>query len=225
MISAVRCTRTYHRPGEHPVDAFSPISRYDRCGCIDPYQWSARYIVLPGSTRVIDAPLCNLTDPCYDQAASSFRVEAELWGKYCPGCQPECVSVSFITKPSSLRGPPDWMMPEIKAFVESSAIPLPVNWSSTWVTEIQQNHVTLQVQCESYRVENFSQTASITSVDVLSNVGGQTGLWIGISFLSLMEVVEMLYRLIRYQYFLLRQKLRRRNRVEDNNEETEAAPK
>ncbi|CAF4410788.1 unnamed protein product, partial [Adineta steineri] len=32
-----------------------------------------------------------------------------------------------------------------------------------------------------------------------SNVGGQTGLWIGISFLSLMELAEMIYRLIRSQ--------------------------
>ena len=216
--SAVRCTRAYQRLVEAHLDTLSAFSRYDRCGCVDPLQWSARYILLPGTTNVIDAPLCNLTDPCYDQAASSFRVESELWAKYCPGCQPECVSVSFITKSSSLRGPPEWMMPEIKAFVESSAVALPANWSSSWVTEIQQNHVTLQVQCESYRVENFSQTASLGPVDVLSNVGGQTGLWIGISFLSLMEVVEMLYRLIRYQCFLVRQKLRRRNQVEHNDE-------
>jgi hypothetical protein len=44
----------------------------------------------------------------------------------------------------------------------------------------------------------------MTSVDVLSNVGGQTGLWIGVSFLSIMELAEMLYRLIRYQYYVIR---------------------
>jgi hypothetical protein len=44
----------------------------------------------------------------------------------------------------------------------------------------------------------------MTAVDVLSNVGGQTGLWIGVSFLSIMELAEMLYRLVRYQYHAIR---------------------
>jgi hypothetical protein len=33
-----------------------------------------------------------------------------------------------------------------------------------------------------------------------SNIGGQTSLWIGMSFLSMMELAEMLYRLIQYQF-------------------------
>ena len=48
-------------------------------------------------------------------------------------------------------------------------------------------------------VENSTQSAQINIVDVLSNIGGLTGLWIGISFLSLMEFAEMIYRLIRHQ--------------------------
>ena len=54
--------------------------------------------------------------------------------------------------------------------------------------------------CESLLVENLTQQPSMTGVDVISNVGGQTGLWIGISFLSIMEIVEMLYRLARHQW-------------------------
>ena len=53
--------------------------------------------------------------------------------------------------------------------------------------------------CESTRVEVYTQQASMSPVDVISNVGGQTGLWIGISFLSLMEIAEMIYRLIRHR--------------------------
>ena len=67
----------------------------------------------------------------------------------------------------------------------------------------------LNVQCESLFVEYFNQTASITLVDVLSNIGGQTGLWIGVSFLSMMEVVEMTYRLLRTQFHALRRKIKR----------------
>ena len=63
----------------------------------------------------------------------------------------------------------------------------------------------------------FSQQATTSPVDVISDVGGQTGLWIGISFLSLFEVVEMLYRLIRYECFLARRFIQRRLRHTDTN--------
>jgi len=62
--------------------------------------------------------------------------------------------------------------------------------------------VAIDVVRESILIEKYTQHATMSKVDVLSNVGGQTGLWIGISFLSLMEVAELLYRLIRHQYHL-----------------------
>jgi hypothetical protein len=99
-------------------------------------------------------------------------------------------------------------MNDIKQFVESSSIPLPANWSTTWPTEIQANYVGLSVVCETTRVDSYTQQATLGAVDVVSNVGGQTGLWIGISFLSLMEVAEMLFRLIRHQYYRIRYKIR-----------------
>ncbi len=101
-------------------------------------------------------------------------------------------------------------MNDIKQFVESSSIPLPANWNTTWSSDIPANYVALEVVCENTRVTNYTQDATLTAVDVLSNVGGQTGLWIGISFLSLMEVAEMLYRLIRYQCYRVREKVRKR---------------
>jgi hypothetical protein len=101
-------------------------------------------------------------------------------------------------------------MAGIKQFVESSSIPLSANWSTTWPSEIQANYVALEVVCENTVVTNYTQQGTLGAVDVVSNVGGQTGLWIGISFLSLMEIAEMLYRLIRYQCNLFREKVRKR---------------
>lgn len=86
----------------------------------------------------------------------------------------------------------------IKDFVEKSGIKLPNNWSTTWQTEIQNNYIAIEFATDTTRVETYTQDASISRVDVLSNVGGQSGLWIGISFLSIMELIEMIYRLIKY---------------------------
>jgi len=97
-----------------------------------------------------------------------------------------------------------------KEAVENLGIPLAANWSETWQTEIQNNYVAVDVVCETTVVETYTESASITIVDLISNVGGQTGLWIGISFLSLMELVEMLYRLIRCQWFVARKNIRKK---------------
>ncbi|CAF1353790.1 unnamed protein product [Rotaria sordida] len=91
-------------------------------------------------------------------------------------------------------------MDDIKRFVENSTITLPANWSTIWHEHIHANYLAVSVVPETNIVENNTQTPTLTLVNVLSNIGGQTGLWIGISFLSIMEVIEMLYRLIRYEY-------------------------
>jgi len=104
-------------------------------------------------------------------------------------------------------------MDEIKAFLEDSSVPLPSDWPTTWRTSIQGNYLPVSVVRETIVIENYTQTAQLGLVDVLSNIRGQTGLWIGISFLSLMEFIEMLYRLIRYQCHLIRIAIRRRQEI------------
>ncbi|CAF4290486.1 unnamed protein product, partial [Adineta steineri] len=95
------------------------------------------------------------------------------------------------------------------------SIPLPANWSSTWSNEIQNNYVSLDIVCGSTLVQSYTQQATLQSVDVISNIGGQTGLWIGISFLSLMEFAEMIFRLIRRQVYLIKDKIQKRRNVYD----------
>jgi hypothetical protein len=100
-------------------------------------------------------------------------------------------------------------MDGIKAFLENSSVPLPSDWPTTWRTYIQGNYLAVSVVRETTVIENYTQTAQLGLVDVLSNNGVQSGLWIGISFLSSMEFIEMLYRHIRYQCHLIRIAIRR----------------
>ncbi len=95
-------------------------------------------------------------------------------------------------------------VPPVEKFVENSQIPLPIDWSTNWQSHIDSSYLSIDLIHESALVEQYTQTATMTAVDVLSNVGGQTGLWIGVSFLSIMELAEMIYRLIRYQYRVIR---------------------
>ncbi|UJR24443.1 hypothetical protein I4U23_005819 [Adineta vaga] len=181
---------------------------YGQCGCVDPSQWSARYVLPLGSTTVIHTQLCNLSDSCYVNATNRFQSSSDISGKYGSNCGLDCSNIEFPLKISSSLAPMEWDIDDIKTFVESSSIPLPLNWSITWRSDIQTNYVGLDIVCETTKVTSYTQQASLSPVDVLSNIGGQTGLWIGISFLSLMEVAEMLYRLIRHQFRFIRIKLR-----------------
>jgi hypothetical protein len=141
-----------------------------------------------------------------------------IWTTYCPDCTQECSYSDFTVQSSSLLAPPAFLMDSIKQFVESSTVPLPANWSTTWTSEIQSSYVSLEVDYVTTRTQVFSQQATLGPVDVLSNVGGQTGLWIGISFLALMEFVEVIYRLVRSQSFSFRKTIQKRFKPQKLNE-------
>jgi hypothetical protein len=115
---------------------------------------------------------------------------------------------------SSLAAPKDWQKNDIKIFVENSTVPLPPDWATAWDTYVTASHLSISVVRLSGMVETSIQTSAVGLVDVLSNIGGQTGLWIGISFLSIMEVIEMLYRLLRYQCHLIHAAIQRQKPVE-----------
>ncbi|CAF4677200.1 unnamed protein product, partial [Rotaria magnacalcarata] len=173
----------------------------------NPYEWSARSIVLRGTSKIAEAPLCNLTDICYPVAGLKITKTSSIWDQYCSHCHQECSTVTFALMKSSIAAPSMPFIYLTKAHVESLSIPLPANWSTNWLSEIQNNYVSLEVVCESNQVENYTEEASVSAVSVLSNVGGHTGLWIGISFLSIMEFIEMLYRLCRYEFHSMKRTL------------------
>ena len=127
-----------------------------------------------------------------------------LVDEYCSDCEQACSTVEFVVTPSSVAAPSQTYARSIKEFVEGLNITMPDNWTTNWQTIVQNNYVGLDIVCQSTFVDNFTQQASMGPVDVLSNVGGQTGLWIGVSFLSIMELVEMLYLLLRRQIHIVR---------------------
>ena len=148
---------------------------------------------------MILASLCDLESVCFERASVAFFSSEALIEKYCSDCSEECSIISFTLQTSSSKPYLDWQMDQIKAFVENSSVQLPADWSTAWREHIHGNYLRVNILRETNVVEVNTQSASLDFIDVLSNVGGQTGLWIGISFLSIMELIEMIYRLIRYQ--------------------------
>ena len=164
--------------------------------------------MIPGTKTIIEASLCNITDTCYWYAYNRFSNALSLHNKLCFHCTDECSNVSFTVTTSSVAAPTSYYANMTKMFVESRSNPLPTDWSTNWPSEVQNNYNSLEVVSESTHIENYTQEASISSVDVLSRVGGHTGLWLGISSLSVVEFIEMVYRLPRYEYHVIRTVIR-----------------
>lgn len=173
--------------------------RYEQCGCTNPYLLGARWVVNITTREMIPAALCNPANDCYVKAMNQLLHSPDLVETYCSQCSDECLTTDFNVQSSALAAPYEWQKRGIKAFVENSSVPLPSDWSTAWNTLISSNYISINVVRLTGMVESNTQTSIVGLVDVLSNIGGQTGLWIGISFLSIMEVIEMLYRLLRYR--------------------------
>ena len=182
---------------------------YQECGCVNPYLWNARSIMIPGTKNVIFAPLCNHTDVCWQKVVNTIVTSATHLEKICPDCQEQCLTIDFILQKSSLAIGFEWEGSDIKHFVEKSNISLPTNWSTMWSTHVESSYLRLSVVPETNSVESSIQTAALNLVGVVSNIGGQTGLWVGISFLSIMELVEIVYRLLRHECHVICSKIQK----------------
>ncbi|CAF0758862.1 unnamed protein product [Didymodactylos carnosus] len=178
-------------------------SVYATCGCISPNYWYVREILV--GDNVITVPICDISNECYLNATVEFMNDEDLQTMYCSHCTSQCEITSFIVQSSSFKSPLDWKMQSIKQSVEqmsnksfnSRPIALPSDWDTNWIDYIDKNYVAIAVVRGSYLVDYFTQKATLSGVDVLSNVGGLIGLWLGGSLLSVFELYEMFYRIIR----------------------------
>ena len=159
---------------------------------------------MPDTDKIIVAPLCNSSVTCYIHALATLMASITLLENFCPDCGEQCLRTDFIVKNSFLDMTIEWQLDGIKQFVENSNISLPTNWSATWRQHISENYLILNVIVETTTTERYTQVAAVNLVDVVSSIGGQTGLWAGISFLSIMELIELIYRLRPYQCHIIR---------------------
>ncbi|CAF4183989.1 unnamed protein product, partial [Rotaria sordida] len=154
------------------------VYAYKQCGCVNPNLWSTRSVILPGTDKIILLPLCNASNICYTEAVDTFLASSILRNKYCSDCSQQCLITNFIIQTSSLATPIEWQMHEIKGCVDNSTISLPNNSTTTWREHIKKNYLAVNVVRETNIVENNTQTAIFGVVNIFSNIGDQTDLWI-----------------------------------------------
>lgn len=168
---------------------------YETCNCMNPVYWNIRSIVLKNGTKITNGVLCDSEDLCMINSIGTYPTV--LNQDYCQHCQAECGYNEYSIRTSSLPLLIDSIGNDLQPVIENLGVPLSSNWSETWKDDILESYLSIEVICESTRIEKFVQEATLDEIGLLSNIGGHTGLWIGISFLSLLELAEMFFRLIR----------------------------
>jgi hypothetical protein len=74
----------------------------------------------------------------------------------------------------------------------------------------------LKFHVKQYKVEDYTRHALNSGIDVLSNIGEQTGLCIEIRFLSIMALVQIFYcSILRYCCYVLRKNVRKKYETEN----------
>lgn len=164
-------------------------------------------MVLPGTSSIFSAPVCNVTNTCYTQAMVTYLTSASNSGSNAFKCSKQCSNIDFTVQKSELTTPPDWEMNSIKAFVQNSSVTLPADWSANWSSYIRSNYLSIDVITETSFISTNDQIGSYGISALISDVGGQAGLWLGLSVLILAELFALLYHLIYITYRKIRSKL------------------
>ncbi|XP_060081119.1 degenerin mec-4-like [Ylistrum balloti] len=116
---------------------------------------------------------------------SCLKTEIEEWMRSdtCAACKVPCFEKSYTSSVSMARWPSD-------AYAEVLAVDN--NWAhGSDIGKIRADHMLLRVYFSSLQKEVIDEELSYTSENFVSDIGGQLGLWAGLSVLSLAEVVEL----------------------------------
>lgn len=173
----------------------------NKCDCLDP---SLPNIYL---NRMVFCQ--NVTTlECADQSRTNYYNNM-YESSYCQGCPPECDSIQFRKTISSSRYPTyyylNYMMHKtnIKEKIDNPEFCNENN--------ITKSTVILNIYFDDLENEIIEEMPALTFDTLISNIGGNLGLFVGISVLSGMEVVEYILKFFYFSFMWcnLKQKINR----------------
>ncbi|ESO89679.1 hypothetical protein LOTGIDRAFT_218777 [Lottia gigantea] len=156
---------------------------------------------------------------CYDEDEEELNIIANIQQKYSPCrniselkcmvgvqadyengkencfCDNPCVETRFQYSLSSRQWPSDdytkVLLTALCYFTKSVT-----SWS-------RQNFIKLNIYYEDLNYENITEEEDYETAQFISDVGGTVGLWIGLSILSIFELVELVVRILHFITFFM----------------------
>lgn len=160
----------------------------DKCNCTNP-----EFPILKKNQHYAVCNSNRLIVVCSKQKLIEFP-SSKFYSKCLEECPVECDTVSYFIEMSSAHYPSDYYIKLLKANgTRSTKIKFDANISEQTLKE---NILYVRIFYADLTYDTITQVAQITFDQLLGTIGGQLGLFIGISFLSIMEVVELAINLV-----------------------------
>ncbi|CAF4586983.1 unnamed protein product [Rotaria sp. Silwood2] len=182
---------------------------FSQCSCILPIPFLMRYVFSLDHNDLLPTNTCmpsTTEEQCALTARQQIAINASLMAIWCSRCASQCKYTQFSIDISALSAPTAHQKASLKnVFLENTLnLSLPDDFATNYDAYMDANYLQVTVICASPYVTTYKQQAKLTFVDTFSAIGGQTGLWIGLSTLSFMEFCELIYRLMMKQITIWR---------------------
>ncbi|CAF0801224.1 unnamed protein product [Adineta ricciae] len=151
------------------------------------------------TTHIKTNDSCSITNKCFSNRHRFNSI------RYCPECLPECELIQYTTQSSYADYPNfrsmDKTSKRVKTFlkkINSTSYKNQPSCSQNRNEPFLDDIVAVGISASPYATEILSESPMYTWVDLISSIGGQTGLWIGVSLISFVEIGELLFLLLRH---------------------------
>ncbi|CAF1616856.1 unnamed protein product [Adineta ricciae] len=163
---------------------------FSQCSCILPIPFFARNVFKLDGSRT-SARTCSPITNEFARALVAKKQLAdsdELQTLWCAHCTSQCQYTHFNMDVSAQQAPSNavkatWATALFNANNTTSFL-APPDFVQRYDYYMDQNYFRVEIACGSKYVMEYKQEAKVSWIDVFASIGGQTGLWIGLSVLS-----------------------------------------
>ena len=124
----------------------------------------------------------------YILQTSNGKFEREMCLNECPL---ECEYVTYITSVSTSVYPSSSYADGIIKYMIQARL----NKQNVSLYDIRNNMLAINVYYSKLNYKSYQESAKTEMVDLVSNIGGTIGLFLGVSFLSFIEIIDLFFHL------------------------------
>eukprot|EP00795_Rhopilema_esculentum_P011425 gene11425-21625_t len=110
-------------------------------------------------------------------------------------CQLPCMETKFHKTVSTAKWPPKNDLPAYKALASAA---FGLNKSEVTDEFIRNNFLKIDVYFGELSFQKITEVEEFTTVKLISDIGGQMGIWLGASVFSMVELLFLLWQSIKY---------------------------
>ena len=136
----------------------------------------------------------NSVKPCFstNQSSCAFRLLLEFKAnldRQCKSeCPLECDYVTYDLSSSTLNFPNEEYFADLKQDIPE--------YGNMSLEEYKQKHIVLNIFYSNKEYTEIRETPTISTIDLISNLGGVMGIFLGLSIFTFIEILELMFQIL-----------------------------